>query len=105
MTAAVARDKGFWAGQPAAPVLFGPALDGLLGTGQFLLAEAGPAQGLTALARAHPAVSGGASDVTALLPARRRGDDDDVRAALGAATRIWVEGHPVRWGGLPPTRP
>ena len=101
LTAESVQDPEFWAGQPAAPVYFGPALDRLLADAPFLLAEAGPSQGLLALAKSHRAVTSGASDVTALLPARRRSDDDDRRAALGAAARLWVEGHPVRWGDLP----
>ncbi|HEX5404394.1 MAG TPA: acyltransferase domain-containing protein [Pseudonocardiaceae bacterium] len=101
LTEQTASDVAFWAGQPAAPVYFGPALARLLADGPFLLVEAGPAQGLTALAKGHQAVASGNSDVTTLLPARRRTDDDDLRAALGAAARLWVEGHPVRWGDLP----
>jgi acyl transferase domain-containing protein len=101
LTAKSVADVEFWAGQPAAPVYFGPTLDRLLGEGPFLLVEAGPSQGLLALAKAHGAVTSRTSDVTALLPARRRGDDDDRRAALGAAARLWVEGHPVGWGSLP----
>jgi acyl transferase domain-containing protein len=95
LTAAKAADVEFWAGQPAAPVYFGPALDRLLADGPFLLVEAGPSQGLTALAKGHPAVASGSSEVTTLLPAKRRTDDDDRRAALNAAARLWVAGHPT----------
>ncbi|MFF5103881.1 acyltransferase domain-containing protein [Streptomyces sp. NPDC000134] len=63
-------DPGMWAAQPAAPVLFWPALDKLLGTGAYLLADVGPGQGLATLARRHPEVRAGRSAVTALLPAR-----------------------------------
>jgi acyl transferase domain-containing protein len=70
-------------------------LDRLLADGPFLLVEAGPSQGLTALAKSHPAVARGSSEVTSLLPAKRRTDDDDLRAALNAAARLWVAGHPT----------
>ncbi|MFJ8043432.1 acyltransferase domain-containing protein [Kitasatospora sp. NPDC096147] len=60
----------YWALQPARPVLFGPALDGLLAERDLLLAEAGPGQGLTALVRRHPAVTRGGSRSVSLLPAR-----------------------------------
>jgi [acyl-carrier-protein] S-malonyltransferase len=100
LTAQKAADVPFWAGQPAAPVHFGPAMARLLADGPFLLVEAGPSQGLTALAKGHQAVACGSSEVTTLLPARRRTDDDDLRTALGAAARLWVAGHPVRWSQL-----
>lgn len=92
----VACDHRFWADQPARAVLFGPTLDLLLSRGDFLLVEAGPGQGLSALARRHPAVTSGASAVTALLPVRSGADDDDLLAVRGAAERIRAEGHAVR---------
>ncbi|MEU1607224.1 acyltransferase domain-containing protein [Micromonospora matsumotoense] len=58
----------FWAGQLAAPVLFWPALDALLAEGDYTLVEAGPGQGLSMLARRHPAVRAGRSAVVPLLP-------------------------------------
>jgi acyl transferase domain-containing protein len=87
MTAGDAADLGFWIGQPAAPVLFWPALDALLGDGGFHLVETGPGDGLTTLARRHPAVRAGRSTVDALLPYPRPagtgGDDQAVAAARG----------------------
>ncbi|MFC1437661.1 acyltransferase domain-containing protein [Streptacidiphilus sp. N1-10] len=82
-----AVDPTFWAGQPAAPVLFGPALDRLLTAGPLLLVEAGPAQGLTMLAKRHPAVASGRSAAVAMLPARPADGDaepDAVRAVWRA---------------------
>ncbi|GAA0900886.1 acyltransferase domain-containing protein [Streptomyces thermoalcalitolerans] len=70
-----ARDPRFWALQPARPVLFGPALDLLLAEQDAVLAEAGPGQGLTALARRHPRVAKGQSRAIGLLPARPGGPD------------------------------
>jgi acyl transferase domain-containing protein len=94
-----ARDPRFWARQPAEPVLFGPTLDRLLGHGDFLLVEAGPGQGLSALARRHPAVTAGRSAVTAMLPARAGDPGDDRRAVCGAADRIRAEGYGIGTAG------
>ncbi len=88
-----ACDPRFWAGQPAEPVLFGPTLDRLLRSGDFLVIEAGPGQGLSALARRHPAVTSGRSAVTAMLPARAGDAGKDRRAVLAAAARLRAEGY------------
>ncbi|MFC3997694.1 acyltransferase domain-containing protein [Nocardiopsis sediminis] len=88
-----ARSPGFWAAQPAEPVLFWPALDRLLGDHDVLLVEAGPGQGLSALARRHPAVSAKRSAVAPLLPARPRGAAADRAAVARAADLIRAEGH------------
>jgi acyl transferase domain-containing protein len=93
-----ARDPRFWAGQPAEPVLFGPTLDRLLGDGDFLLVEAGPRTGLSALARRHPAVTAGRSAVIAMLPAHAGDPDADRRAVRAAADRIRAEGHRIAAG-------
>lgn len=85
-----ATDPGFWASQPAEPVLFGPTLDKLLSHGGFLLVEAGPGQGLSALARRHPEVTSGRSAVTAMLPIRAGDPAADRRAVCDAAERIKV---------------
>ncbi|GJF33150.1 hypothetical protein KNE206_58500 [Kitasatospora sp. NE20-6] len=77
-------DLRFWALQPARPVLFGPALDLLLAGQDLVLAEAGPGQGLTALARRHPRVARGGSRAVGLLPARP-GPPDVERAVLERA--------------------
>ncbi|GGV64864.1 hypothetical protein GCM10010277_71710 [Streptomyces longisporoflavus] len=93
LTPAEAADPRFWAGQPAAPVLFGPALDTLLCTGELLLLEAGPGQGLTALAKRHPAVGTGRSAALGLLPARARGDASDLHTLRKAVERLLSEGQ------------
>ncbi|GHH93226.1 acyltransferase domain-containing protein [Streptomyces capillispiralis] len=79
-----ARDPRFWALQPARPVLFGPALDLLLAERDVVLAEAGPGQGLTALARRHPRVAKGGARAVGLLPARP-GAPDAERATFDRA--------------------
>ncbi len=91
----VARDPSFWADQPARTVLFGPTLDLLLSRGDFLLIEAGPGQGLSALARRHPAVTSGASAVISLLPARSGDRRQDLLAVRGAAERLRADGYAI----------
>ncbi|MEU5159732.1 acyltransferase domain-containing protein [Streptomyces sp. NPDC020875] len=92
LTAAEAADPAFWAGQPAAPVLYGPTLDALLGTGRHLLLECGPGRGLTTLARRHRAVGSGRSAAVALLPARARGDSTDLDSLRAAVSHLLAEG-------------
>lgn len=103
LTASEAADPWFWARQPAAPVLFGPALDALLKTGELLLLEAGPGQGLTALARRHPAVGSGRSAALGLLPVRSRGDASDLRTLRTAVEGLISEGQPANDPLSPPT--
>ncbi len=67
VTAEEAVTPSFWAMQLAEPVLFWPALDGLLTEGQYTLVEACLTQ-LAPLARRHHAVGEGGSDVIALGP-------------------------------------
>ncbi|MFF7366338.1 acyltransferase domain-containing protein [Streptomyces tricolor] len=67
---AEAVDPDYWAPQPARPVLFWPALETLLASGDHVLVETGPGQVLTRLARRHPAVRAGRSRVVPLAPVR-----------------------------------
>ncbi|SCL31381.1 Acyl transferase domain-containing protein [Micromonospora pallida] len=100
LDAATADDPTFWTTQLADPVLFWPALDALLATGDLLLVEAGAGQGLTNVARQHRAVRSKASDVVALLPATPGTPVADRRSVLAAAARIWTEGHELRWDAV-----
>ncbi|WP_309505183.1 acyltransferase domain-containing protein [Streptomyces sp. KM273126] len=93
LDAAHAVRPEFWARQLADPVLFWPALDALLATGGHLLLEAGPGQGLTAIARQHRSVRSGASTAVPLLPARPGPPERDRRTLLTAAGQLWTEGH------------
>ncbi|WP_354643025.1 acyltransferase domain-containing protein [Kitasatospora camelliae] len=83
----------YWARQVTDTVNFAPALDQLLAADDVLLVEAGPRQTLTAFARRHRAVRVGASAAVPLLPAKPGTPEDDRRAVLTAAARIWSEGH------------
>jgi [acyl-carrier-protein] S-malonyltransferase len=85
LTPELACAPEFWARHPVDPVIFGPALDALLGSsaGLFLL-ECGPGRALSGLARRHAAVRTGRSVTAAMLPAVPRGpcaDRDSLRAA------------------------
>ncbi|GGN36498.1 hypothetical protein GCM10012285_10350 [Streptomyces kronopolitis] len=90
---AEAVDPSFWARQIAEPVLFGPALDRLLANGNFLLIDAGPGESLLSLARRHPAIASGRSDVVAVLPPARAAADLVHGALPSAVRRIRSEGH------------
>ncbi len=79
-----ATGAAFWAGQPTAPVLFWPTLGRVLGDGDRLLVEAGPAQSLAVLARGHRAVRSGRSAVVAMLPPRVLGPEEDRRTVRAA---------------------
>jgi [acyl-carrier-protein] S-malonyltransferase len=92
-----AEDPGFWALQPARPVLFGPALDALLSQDPDILVEAGPGQGLSALARRHPRVAGGRVAVVS-LQGRRPGPRVADRAALAAAVGQLLRALPEHSG-------
>ncbi|MFF5977448.1 acyltransferase domain-containing protein [Streptomyces olindensis] len=99
LTPAEAKDPAFWSRQPVAPVLFWPALDALLAQGDPVLVEAGPGQGLSQLARRHPAVRSGRSAVVPLLPARPGTAEDDVTAVRAAAAAL------RELAGVPDARP
>lgn len=67
LTDAGAADPLYWARHPVDPVLFWPALQTLLAGGPHLLIECGPGRGLTTLARRHPDVRSGRSEVLSLI--------------------------------------
>ncbi|MFD4374991.1 acyltransferase domain-containing protein [Streptomyces sp. NPDC058486] len=95
LTAAEAKEPGFWSRQPLDPVLFWPALDALLDGRDLVLVEAGPGQGLSQLARRHPAVRSGRSAAVPLLPPVPGPPEADLAAVRTAAERL----RPVRTGG------
>ncbi|MFH8882355.1 acyltransferase domain-containing protein [Streptomyces californicus] len=78
----------FWAGQPTSPVLFWPTLDRMLSERDRVLVEAGPAQSLTVIARGHPAVRAGRTEVLATLPPREKGPQEDRRSVRAARERL-----------------
>ncbi|MGC9381024.1 acyltransferase domain-containing protein [Streptomyces sp. MH13] len=100
------RDPRFWAMQPSRPVHFGAALGHLLGTGgplgpgPFLLVEAGPGQGLSAIARRHPAVTRGGAAVVPLSAARAGAERDRAQLAE-AARRLLPAAAPARVPAVP----
>jgi [acyl-carrier-protein] S-malonyltransferase len=94
-----AADPSFWARQPIDVVRFWPALDGLLSTGDLVLVEAGPGQGLAQLARRHPAVLAKRSVVTSLLPARPGPPEADRASVRSALEALRAEGHGIQDSG------
>ncbi|WP_225829261.1 acyltransferase domain-containing protein [Streptomyces naphthomycinicus] len=95
LTDAEAMDPDYWAPQPARPVLFWPALETLLASGDHVLVETGPGQVLSRLARRHPAVRAGRSSVVPLAPVRPGDEVATLRAAreaLAAAEASTVGG-------------
>jgi [acyl-carrier-protein] S-malonyltransferase len=90
-----AATPAFWAGQMAAPVRFGTALDAAAqDVGPALMTvECGPSQGLTSLVRRNRAVSRGGGEAVATLPPFRADPAADRRALLEAAAALWREGH------------
>jgi acyl transferase domain-containing protein len=83
-----AVDVDFWARQMAEPVRFWSALEALLGSGPYLLVEAGAGQGLTTLARQHPALRTRVSDAAAMLPLRSGDPAADRRCLAAAKARV-----------------
>jgi [acyl-carrier-protein] S-malonyltransferase len=73
---ATLADPAFWASHPVAPVLFWPALDRLLTGHRGPVLETGPGQGLSLLARRHPAARAGRVTVTTLLGRPPRPGED-----------------------------
>ncbi|MFC8076476.1 acyltransferase domain-containing protein [Streptomyces sp. NPDC057307] len=63
-----ALDPAFWAYLMCEPVLFWQSLSGLPAEGRFVFVEAGPGSGLSTVARRHPSVRAGNSEVITLLP-------------------------------------
>jgi acyl transferase domain-containing protein len=91
--ARTATDPRYWVGHAVEPVLFWPALDGLLAGGDLVLLDTSPGRALTVAARRHPAVAAGTSDVVPLLPARPGPGYADRRDVLAAAGRLRAAGH------------
>jgi acyl transferase domain-containing protein len=97
LDARTARDPGYWASHPVAPVLFHPALGTLLSQQDYLLLETGPSQGLSILARQHHAVRHGGSSVLGLLPGREGSPAQDRTFALQALAELWRAGYLDLW--------
>jgi acyl transferase domain-containing protein len=94
LTAEQACTPEFWARHPVDPVLFGPALDALLGAAPgFFLLECGPGRALSGLARRHRAVRAGRSATAAMLPAAPRGPGADRDSVSAARDALLAEGH------------
>lgn len=94
VTGEEAVDPNFWAGQLARPVLFWPAFDALLQTGDVVFLEAGPGGSCSAMTRRHPAVRSRRSQVLPLLPATGSDPTESLRildAAVAAVAAVRSE--------------
>jgi [acyl-carrier-protein] S-malonyltransferase len=85
----------FWAAQPSRTVHFADALSLVLGLGNLLLIEAGPGQGLSALALRHPEFARSGSRVVALLPDRQRSQEAERRRLADAMAALDAEGYRI----------
>ncbi|MGW0885254.1 acyltransferase domain-containing protein [Streptomyces sp. NPDC002671] len=83
----------FWSAQLAKPVLFWPAMNDLLESGNRIFLEAGPKGSCAAALHLHPTVQSHANAVLPLLPASARGEDhrvfdESVTAALSMTAAL-----------------
>ncbi|WP_433578325.1 acyltransferase domain-containing protein [Nocardia brasiliensis] len=82
---ATIADPAYWAHHPVATVRFWPTLDALVGSHERIVCvEAGPGQGLSTVARRHPAMREGRGAVVSVAPARAGGADWQAAAAAFA---------------------
>ncbi|MFI6040984.1 acyltransferase domain-containing protein [Nocardia sp. NPDC051321] len=82
---ATIADPAYWAHHPVATVRFWPTLDALVESCDHIVCvEAGPGQGLSTVARRHPAMRGGRGAVVSVSPARAGGEDWQAAAAAFA---------------------
>jgi [acyl-carrier-protein] S-malonyltransferase len=88
LTDAEAVDPLYWARQPVDPVLFWPALQTLLAGGPHLLIECGPGQGLATLARRHPDVRAGRSEVLPLVGSSAAHPESEAENFAAAVVRL-----------------
>ncbi len=93
LTPQQATSPDFWVGQPLSTVRFWPALDALLSQADFLVIEAGPGRGLSALARRHRAVRSGRCSLVQLLPAYHQGGAADRQCADSARELLRSQGY------------
>ncbi len=93
LDAGQASSPSFWLGQPSAVVRFADALDQVLRMGRLLLIEAGPGQGLSALALRHPELAARGSRAVAALPERQRGPTADRQRVTGVAAALREAGY------------
>ncbi|MCY1033947.1 non-ribosomal peptide synthase/polyketide synthase [Corallococcus sp. BB11-1] len=93
-----ATSPSYWARQMREPVRFAAGLDTLLHSGHGLFIEAGPDQGLTALARLRLRTE---QDTVAVPSLRRAGTStSDAQTLLEAVGTLWRLGASVDWEAL-----
>jgi amino acid adenylation domain-containing protein len=92
ITDAQATDPAYWASHVRAAVRFADGLEKLLDASGRTLLEVGPGNGLTQLARQHPAKTAAHEFAHTLT------EDADEAVTLGTAqARLWLAGVPLDW--------
>ncbi|MEU7181087.1 MULTISPECIES: acyltransferase domain-containing protein [Streptomyces] len=90
LTERVATDPAYWSGHPVETVRFWPALDAILSRrADVLCVEAGPGQGLSTVARRHPAVRARRAAVVSLLPPRAGAPEADRESVAEALATVY----------------
>ncbi|MCP4654117.1 MAG: acyltransferase domain-containing protein [bacterium] len=101
ISAGEATDPEYWAHHLCRTVRFADGLSELLATGEPVLLEVGPGQGLGALALQHPAADGAANRRVVVPSMRSRVEQGaDVAFQLIALGRLWLAGVEIDWEGF-----
>ena len=94
-----AVDPAYWTRHLRAPVRFADNLATLIDQGEMQLLEVGPGQGLSTLARQHPAASPALATLATLPRSRETTPTAEWRVLLGSFGQLWAGGATVDWGG------
>ncbi|MEW2619318.1 SDR family NAD(P)-dependent oxidoreductase [Streptomyces sp. NPDC048106] len=101
LEAAQATSPRFWAEQLVEPVLFGHALDTLVGQDPARVLEVGPGQALSSLIRRHPGLRDAGHRAVGCLPRPAKAAAGDWPTFLEALAHAWCDGADVEWEALP----
>jgi amino acid adenylation domain-containing protein len=93
ITAAEAKDPGYWAGHVRQTVRFADGIAEFMKDPKYLLLEVGPGQTLSTLARQHPSKS--ADQI--VLPSLPMAGPQELRAFFETVGRLWMSGAEIDW--------
>ncbi|MGW5440423.1 acyltransferase domain-containing protein [Nocardia asteroides] len=86
---ATISDPAYWASHPVATVRFWQTLDAMITANDAMVCvETGPGQGLSRIARRHPAARRGNAAVVPVSPGRPGGDGGDWKSAAAAYAQL-----------------
>ncbi len=94
---ALLTDPGYWVRHLREPVRFAQGLTALKDLPDAVLVEAGPGQGLGALARQN---APGSRRMVLPCTCKAQEPNDDLALMLAAAGGVWAAGNPVDWGAV-----